>query len=394
VGDAALRQAGAQILRVELSFAELSADSTVKRQPRSPWRPRPDDFWSAFEDRALYYDAFRAENGKDVLLIGPAPLNLRSGLEAARYSALPSGTTLAAELFPSRSTMLTRLADVPDNAKAVRVEAFGETFDLAIQPNFSAALTGARILFTINKNNRLEWIADWAHWHAALHGTDTVILFDNGSTDYSIEKLEGTLAAVDGLKTVIVISVPHKFGPIDTSVLKTKFYPRFLQISMTNLALRRFGMQAEGLIDCDIDELAWAGGESVYERTGRSALGVTRMRGRWIEAARAPDAPVRHQTFRHRLANLGHRLSPSKWVLDPRRDWVQSLKVHPYLHRIHGAPMAARKHDNKAAFFHFKGINTNWKEDRTGNGKRPQRLTIDDRLAAAMSALARQNSGN
>lgn len=393
MGEAALRRAGAQVLRTELSFAALSADNPARRRPRSPWRPRPAGFWTAFEDKALYYDAFRAENGKDVLLVGPTPLNLRSGLAAARYSALPSGTTLKAELFPSRSTMLTRLADVPGDVQAVRVEAFGEIFDLAIQPNFSTALSGARILFTINKNNRLEWIADWAHWHAALHGTDTVILFDNGSTDYTIDQLEATLAGVDGLKRVIVIDVPHKFGPIDTSVLVTKFYPRFLQISMTNLALRRFGMDAEGLLDCDIDELAWAEGQSVYQRAGQSAVGVVRMRGRWIEAARAPDMEARHHAFRHRLANFRHRLSPPKWVLDPRRDWVKPLSVHPYLHRIHGAPITARQHDDTAMFFHFKGINTNWKEERTGNGKTPGQVRIDDRLAAAMSAFAAQING-
>ncbi|AEQ53694.1 hypothetical protein [Pelagibacterium halotolerans] len=392
MGEVALHRAEAQILCVRRSFAALSADSIVKRRPRSPWRPRPAAFWTAFEDKALYYDAFRADNGRDVLLVGPAPLNLRSALEAARYSVPPSGTTLKAELFASRSTMLTRLADVPDDAETVRVEAFGETFDLAIQPNFSAALSGARILFTINKNNRLEWIADWARWHARLHGTDTVILFDNGSTDYTVDRLETTLAAVNGLKTVIVIDVPHKFGPIDTSVLNTKFYPRFLQISMTNLALRRFGMRAEGLIDCDIDELAWAGGESVYERTRRSALGVTRMRGRWIEAARDPDVPARHQAFRHRHADFRHRLSPSKWVLDPRRDWVQSPSVHPYLHRIHGAPIGARKHDNAAVFFHFKGINTNWKEERTKNRKSPKHMVFDDNLATAMTAFAGKKS--
>jgi hypothetical protein len=388
VDEVALRRAGAQVLRTELSFAALSAENPAQRRPRSPWRPRPAAFWTAFEDKALYYDAFRAENGRDVLLVGPTPLNLRSGLEAARYSALPSGATLEAELLPSRSTMLTRLVDVPADAQAVRVEAFGETFDLTIQPNFSAALSGARILFTINKNNRLEWIADWAHWHASLHGTDTVILFDNGSTDYTIEDLEVTLTAVNGLKTVIVINVPHKFGPIDTSVLNTKFYPRFLQISMTNLALRRFGMQAEGLLDCDIDELAWAGGESVYERAGRSALGVVRMRGRWIEAARASGEPERHHAFRHRLANFRHRLSPSKWVLDPRRDWVKTLSVQPYLHRIHGAPTAARNHDDKAVFFHFKGINTNWKEERTDiKGIDIKTLVEDEELQIARQTL-------
>lgn len=375
-------------MRVALSFAALSQDNAARRKPRAPWRPRPEGFWRAFEDRALYYDAFWAANGKDVLLIGPAPLSLAHGLETARYSAQPSGTALEARLFPSRSTMITRLADVPRGTSTVEVEAFGERFALEVQPNHAAALDNGRVLFTINKNNRLEWIADWARWHRVQHGTDTIILFDNGSTEYSLADIEAALARGGDFRAIVVISVPHKFGPIDRSVVMTRFYPRVLQISMTNLVLRRFAMSAQGIINCDIDELAWAGGQSLYDRASQSELGALRMRGRWIEAVRAPDAPVRHISFRQRLADVRHRLSPSKWVLDPRRDWVQSYDVQPYLHRIHGAPAIARRHDPEALFFHFKGINTNWKEDRTkvGSGL-PARAVADETLDAAIACF-------
>ena len=80
-------------------------------------------------------------------------------------------------------------------------------------------------------------------------------------------------------------------------------------------------------------------------------------------------------------------LSPSKWVLDPTRDWVRSLAVQPYLHRIHGAPEGARRHDEAAMFFHFKGINTNWKEKRTGSGPAIETLVKDEQLALASAAF-------
>src|SRR5690606_25854272 len=116
-------------------------------------------------------------------------------------------------------------------------------------------------------------------------------------------------------------------------------WPRFLQISATTVALRRFGLFAQGLLNCDIDELMWAGNDTVYDLARESRHGVLRVPGRWIETA-APDGspPYDHFDFRYRLKGLRARLSPPKCVLDPSRAWVKSLRVHPYLHRIHRAP--------------------------------------------------------
>src|SRR5690606_28537935 len=168
---------------------------------------------------------------------------------------------------------------------------FGELFTLPIQPNFSRGLAGRRVLFSINKDNRLDWVADWARWHAVLHGTDTVILFDNGSTQYPMAAIEQTLAAIPQLRHIAVIPMPHRFGRADGAVLITPHYANFLQISTMSIVLRRFGMAAQGLLNCDIDELAWAGGQSLYDRLRYNPLGVVRMRGRWSRAARAPPHP-------------------------------------------------------------------------------------------------------
>src|SRR5690606_15312842 len=186
---------------------------------------------------------------------------------------------------------------------------------------------------------------------------------------------------------IAVIPMPHRFGRADGAVLMTPHYANFLQISTMSIVLRRFGMAAQGLLNCDIDELAWAGGQSLYDRVRHSPLGVVRMRGRCIEAARAPDAPARHASFSLRRRDWRYRLSPSKWVLDPSRDWVQNLAVHPNWHRIHGAPPAARRHDSGAIFFHFKGINTDWKQQRSASAPDAERLVRDEQLALALAAF-------
>jgi len=356
---------GPGILDVATSPASLASESPLRRQPRAPRRRRPEGFWQAFEDRVLFYDAFFHGDGR-ALLVGPPPHNLRPEFEAASYRAMPFGTALDAAFFASRSTMITELTGVPPGTTGLEIALGGEIYQLPLQPDLTETFAGSRLLFTINKNNRLDWIRAWADWHARMHGTDAVVLFDNGSTDYTRADIEAALAAVPRLETIAVVSLDHRFGPIDPKVLMYTFWPRFLQISSVSLLLRRFGMKAEGLIHTDIDELVHAEGASAYDLARRSDLGVLRMRGQWMEAAHDPEiVPRHHFDFAYRLNDVRARLSPAKWVLDPSRDWVRALDVHPYLHRIHGAPRGARRYSTEAMFFHFKGINTNWKQDRT-----------------------------
>lgn len=345
----------------------LDQTSQLRRLPRAPGRSRPSSFHENFEDRCLYYDAFWYGGQGQILLVGPPPLNLGPALDAASYRALPCGTNLSARLFASRSTMITELEGAPWGTEAIEVTIGNEIYEVSVGRDFSTDLSDAQILFAINKNNDLAWIARWADWHVKNHGTDTAIVFDNGSTRYGLEDLKETLRSTAGLARAIVFSMPQKFGPLDKWVLTHHFWPRFLQISAVNIALRRFGMKAKGLINCDIDELVYSGDVSAYQLASESNWGVLRMRGQWIEAVYDGPAPRDHLGYFYRHNGMRAKLSPPKFVLDPSRDWVRDLGVHPYLHRVHFAPSGARRYSGKAVFWHFRGINTNWKEDRTSN---------------------------
>lgn len=365
-----------RLLRFETSVTELPGKSPIQRKPRRAWWPRPAAFYKAFEENVLFYDCFRYL-GDRVLLIGPTPLNLLPHLEAATFIAQPSGVRLRPAIHPSRSTMIVELADVPEDTRTIAVEIGNQRVETPVQKSNLSDFEGRRILFTINKNNRLDWIRTWARWHADHHGTDAVLLIDNGSTEYTVEDLEQTLLSVDGLRQVSVISMPYKFGPLDKWVPTYHFWPRFLQISMTSLVLRRFGMLSEGIINCDIDELMWGNGRSVYDLANESALGALRVPGQWIEAAYEGEKPTDHAGYLYRKKGLRARLSPPKCVLVPTRAWVQDLKVQPYLHRIHGAPGGHRRFAKDAMFWHFRGINTNWKELRTESSDVTSDLEVD-----------------
>lgn len=373
-------------IEVEHSAVFLPPESDLRRHPKAPGRRRPPAFFEAFEDRALYYDAFWHVDGERVLLVGPPSLNLGRALAGARFHALPSNTPAEPRTFASWSVMVTALA-VPAGTEALSLQLGPERWEIPVRPNLSARFAGARVIGTINRDNELAWIDEWARFHARRHGADAVVMFDNGSETYSRGELEACLLAVPGLKSVAVVSWPYRFGPVDPAVVNNPFWPRFLQISAFSVLLRRFCAGARGLLNCDIDELVAPGPATVFEAASASRWGLVRFKGRWVPPLAAPDAPAsglthRNYPFRYRGA-AGPKPSDGKWALDPTRDWVADLGVHPYWHWIEGRPWRARRYDGAFFYWHFQAINTGWKDRRADAGAvDPSQVERDPQLAA------------
>ncbi|MDP1730779.1 MAG: hypothetical protein Q8L54_06285 [Devosia sp.] len=362
-----------RLIRSGHSPAFLAEHGTPRRLPRAARKARPPGFFERFEDRALVYDCFRHADGARILMVGPPPMNLMPQFRAARFVALPSRTPLRAAYHPSLSTMITELTGAPAGTPAVAMSLAGEEFVLPVQPNHSADLAGRRVLFTMSKDNELGWIAEWARWHAALHGTDAIVLFDNGSTRYGVEEIEQTLLGVEGIGKVVVRSWPYRYGMTDPALFKDPFYILFLQVSSMSVALRRYAARAYGLLNCDVDELASTPpGTTIFDLAKTSSQGLVVMRGRYMEPVADADAPAAGRTHRHFLRSFrdSKRAAsrPKKWALDPRRSWVGSLDVHPYMHWIKGRPWFSKSTPEGIYYRHFRGINTNWKDSRTEAG--------------------------
>lgn len=355
-------------IRLGHSAAFLPPDGSVRRLPRHPERPRPADFAARFEAHALVYDCFWHRDGQRILLVGPPPLNLKPEFARARCFAEPSGQRLRVSYHASTSVMLTELSGAPVGTTEIRLEFAGQTFNLPVLANLADSFAGRRVAFTMSRDNDLAWIVEWARWHAHHHGTDAVILFDNGSTRYASEEIEATLLSIPGLATVAVESWPWQYGMTDPAVTINPFYGLFLQVASMSVVLRRFAGTAYGILNCDIDELVVApGGRSVFKLAKASKHGLVVMSGRYIEAAGAGDmAEITHRAFTHYAADPATaRSRPRKWAIDPTRNWFADLDVHPYMHWIEHRPLFSKTTPEGLFFRHFRGINTNWKELRT-----------------------------
>jgi hypothetical protein len=215
---------------------------------------------------------------------------------------------------------------------------------------------------------------------------DAIVLFDNGSSRYGIGDLQAKLAGVAGIEKLVIESWPYRYGMTDAAFVVNPFYILFLQVSSMSVVLRRYGARAYGILNCDVDELAVAPkGQSVLDIAKQSRHGLLVMKGRYVEAVAEAGAPAvkTHRHFQHHLADLKKADGgPTKWALDPTRKWVENLAVHPYMHWIQGRPLFGKLMLDDAYYRHFRGINTNWKDNRTEpNGLRAEDLRHDAEFA-------------
>lgn len=318
-------------------------------------------------------------------------MNLRGLYRGATYEALPSRAKLSAKYHPSLSTMITELNGAPSGTTAIRMMFADEGYELAVGHDLSEHFAGRRVLFTMSKDNDLDWIAEWARWHARRHGTDAIVLFDNGSSRYDIAEVEDTIASSSGIRTRCVVDWSGRYGETDTAVSKDPYYVLFLQVSSMSVALRRFSAAAHGILNCDIDELVEAPRDvDIYTLANTARQGLVVMRGVFIEANIERGSPGGARTHRHYLMRRSNPSAaasrPKKWVLDPKRTWVENLDVHPYMHWIHGRPWFGKSSPEGVLYYHFRAINTNWKEDRSRPSEAGD-LMRDEQLAAAFARL-------
>ncbi|WP_196259824.1 hypothetical protein [Pelagibacterium limicola] len=259
------------------------------------------------------------------------------------------------------------MSGAPAGTQSLEFTIAGQRHVLTVQPNHCDVFAGRRLLFTMNKDNDLGWISTWARWYAAMHGTNAIVIFDNGSTVYDTQALEDLISEIDGIDLVCVVSWPYRYGPHDPAVVFHRYWANFLQVSSYTMLFRRLARRAAAIVNCDIDELIGnEGGASAYDRALSSPNGLVTCKGTWVECVvgATEDGDTGHLAYRYRDKNALKAVCASKWALDPSRDWCADMQVMPSVHRLYGIPKSWGRRAPKLPFWHFKAINTNWKSSR------------------------------
>jgi hypothetical protein len=233
---------------------------------------------------------------------------------------------------------------------------------------------GQRVIFTHTKNNRLQWLQDWARFNRDIHGATGVLVYDNGSTEYTAADVLRALSAIDGLERIVVMSWPFKFGP-QGDRFGRHWESFYFQVGFLENARHRFLTRARSVITSDVDEFVITGtGQSIFERVESAPFGVLNYHGTWILDA-IGTATTTEDARRHRDYEL--RLNPrpvrrfgllkvdanrcaAKYAVVPARCPERALwDTHRIRNWIPGLLPAT-----DILFRHFRPISTNWKYDR------------------------------
>lgn len=364
------------------SLVALDAGRLLRREPYEAERTRASAFIKKFDDTSVFYDVFRDHTGRHVYLIGPMALNLEPLVAQMVITGVNSGQAAKPKVFHAIQMLIVRVT-LPESDTELFLRLGDQEWIVPIQPNRSAALARDRIIFAINKDNLLEWMVDWARFYVREHGATAVVIYDNGSTQYSMAELSAALAGVEGLQKFLIIDWPFRYGMRDVGFAGHRFgegWARFAQPPMFTHLFRKYGMAARSILSVDIDELVISRTrQSIFKSVERSLFGLRRFNRLWVLNMREGQGVPRHADYVVRKKGTAAKDRGKKWAVAPGRAFLASWRAQLWTHQVRGWLNLS---GSSPEFFgyHFRGISHGWNYDRTDPGAFDPAIHVRDRL--------------
>lgn len=350
---------------------------TKRRLPfLSPFRTSDPLLRDSYDRHTLIYGAVYSAQQRLLRLTAPRLFNLHRTARKATYVA--DGITLPPPRIRDFKRYSTLEFDLMQGCETLQVSLGNWSDELPVAIANNEQFEGLNVLYTMSRNNDLDWICDWVRYHHNAHGANALLLVDNDSDAYSINELASAVQELGILKAFSIISAPFRYGP-SSKVCRRASNTRFLQPALINLSRDMLLQNARAVLVCDIDELVISRTkESIFDFCATNPLGYVRFRGYW----RFPDVTTttRSRHSDHVWLSVDESAAcPTKYAVVPHGplgggSWmVHNLEGHKAEHHI----------TDDFWFVHCRDISTNWKLVRTGSGA--MNRTFDTDLIAHFS---------
>lgn len=366
----------ASIYDIALSPVLIDPRLNRARTPILPAVARGRDFERRFDHLTLFYDVFHENKGASILAIGPhLPSHLDPDVDV-QFRDLTSGNQLEARYLPSRGHIHGDMYRImADEVTSSLLVSFGKQQAIvAVQPNLSSLFAGRRVLTNRGQNDPIEWLVDWAWFHAREFGFDAIVHYDNGSTAYGVEDVRLALSRVPGIEVVVALPWPYPMEPPHSTIPATgelfwhQLKDRWAESARLEHQRRRFLERADLVLVADTDEL-------IIQRNPRLNVDdlFTNDETAWVRftseiivnTADLPDRLLRHRDL--------------SWIRDEPAFKTPKYLVKPdrcpdearwWLHDIAWAPGVDVSPEN---FYvaHFIALTTGW----GGKGSREEKQT-------------------
>jgi len=342
-----------------LSSLRIPAALGLARRPAVPPEYRGENYGALYDVSTLFYDAVHLPAAQKIVLFCPKLFNLEPLIRQGRFSSGEGPLRLARIVHRRRYDEVWLVG--ASIAGTLEYQWRDWSTSLALSRQDDETFAGLNCILAISKNNKLEWIRDWLHYHVCEHGLEGLVLFDNQSDEYGMEALAEAVDQVAGIKAFKVVSAPFSYGPkgIKRKVSRSKY----LQTSLLNIARIRYFSRAAAVLSIDVDELVHSSraGLTVFEEARSSRFGYTAFRGAWLFDTAGDNALPLHRN--HWLAQEEGGRCPYKYCVVPQSP------IGRLAREVHG--VAASKllnflfESKHMKYWHFWNINTNWKGHRT-----------------------------
>lgn len=268
---------------------------------------------------------------------------------------------------------------IPGPQGALDVTIGDQTYQLAVRASQTHRFAGMNCLVALNKDNHLDWVADWARYYVQRHGAEGVVLIDNGSTAYSLEDLAAALSGVDGLKAALIYSVPLPYGSMGGRRSKGERGGKFLQSATLNMARSDALAKARAVLSVDIDEIVdGPDSETIFDAAVKNPIGMVTFKGYWGYPESADLVPVGHGA--HRYRSVPSPKCNRKWCIAPGG---LIGRAFPWdVHQVGGILQNVFTEQKRFTHIHCRGCSTGWKNKRF---QFPDSLVRDPQLEALMS---------
>lgn len=350
------------------SSLALPEGSPLRREmPRLPEHRQP-GYEAAYDGQTLFYDVYR--HGDRIVLSGPPLLNLHVPLRAARFSS--GARALTAHFSDLNRTQRSSLQGSASSDVAIAMDGLNAT--MAISPDGRDLFNGRRVLTTLSRNNRLEWIVDWIAFYARVHEIDAVLFYDNASDAYDIGSIESAISAIPGIEVVVVVSWPFPYGP--GAGANKVWDSDYCQAGMLEHARFRFLEKAAQVINADVDELVVTeDGRPLHRHLAEAGKGGLMYPGRWVEGI-PPQGTPRFTDFD--AYDPTQPACPAKWSVRP------SAVLPEAQWGTHGFVGWWPDRPSGVYYGHYRLISTNWKYARAAR-KGGEGLVGDEVLRRALT---------
>lgn len=369
----------------------VASNRFIREIPRKKELRQP-NYMERFDLNSLFYDVAIYKN--KLMFLAPPIYKQTSIFSLAKISI--NGVQLTQEPVFVQEWKVTRVSYyLPDDMvnmincyKNVEIEFdcgyINQKLNIAVKTH--DFLAGRNVIIAINKDNKLQWIKDWLEWNVKVNGFDSAIIFDNNSETYDIEEFKSDFFNIKGLKNLLIINYPIKFGPLNfvKNGERSGFDSDYAQY--VDLAIARFKYcgKASTFSSCDIDEYIYPESDTkLVDAVRKTNGGVISVSGFIVD--KIFDEPIsssmnlRAKDFHYVNRKTVKKEGMRKYIVDLAKIpenmqlWLHGVDLFRKGYEDYEIPKNELGIDvgkrpsiiesNEFTGAHFKGLGVNWRDN-------------------------------